>query len=199
MKKCTRCGELKDTSLYYKHSGHWDELDTMCISCSKVAKAKWRENNRDKHNETSRNYNKRTYVPRPRILLTAEEVLKRNNESKSRWSRRNPNSHRAAQQKRMATKRQLVNDFTEKEWQAVLLSFSHACAYCGVGGNLEQDHVVSVVQGGGYTIGNIVPACRSCNASKSDKEVRDWIGCENNYESLVTSMGDAEYILKMEI
>jgi hypothetical protein len=35
--------------------------------------------------------------------------------------------------------------------------------------------VLPLSRGGRYTIENIVPACRSCNASKSNDEVTSWM------------------------
>jgi hypothetical protein len=35
--------------------------------------------------------------------------------------------------------------------------------------------VLALSRGGRYTLGNIVPACRSCNASKCNDEVTGWM------------------------
>ncbi|WP_395087643.1 HNH endonuclease, partial [Ilumatobacter sp.] len=35
--------------------------------------------------------------------------------------------------------------------------------------------VLALSRGGRYTLDNIVPACRSCNASKSNGEVTTWM------------------------
>ena len=61
-----------------------------------------------------------------------------------------------------------------KDWQKVLKEFNNQCAYCGSTDDLEQEHIVPVVRGGRYEIGNIVPACRHCNASKKDKDFEKW-------------------------
>ena len=60
------------------------------------------------------------------------------------------------------------------EWSEVLTFFNHECAYCGSKVGLEQEHIVPVNDGGAYCIGNIVPSCRSCNASKGNKNVDTW-------------------------
>ena len=61
-----------------------------------------------------------------------------------------------------------------EDWQKVLKEFDNQCAYCGSTDGLEQEHVVPVTLGGRYEIGNIVPACRHCNASKHDKPLIAW-------------------------
>jgi 5-methylcytosine-specific restriction endonuclease McrA len=42
------------------------------------------------------------------------------------------------------------------------------CRYCGtVDGPFEIDHVVPIALGGSNRIGNLVLACRACNAKKN--------------------------------
>lgn len=60
--------------------------------------------------------------------------------------------------------------------QEVLLEeFAGRCAYCGSPAE-TWDHIVPVSQGGRTTPGNVVPACRSCNSSKKDQDVIEWLG-----------------------
>ena len=50
------------------------------------------------------------------------------------------------------------------------------CAYCGdSAGPLQRDCVLPISRGGRYTLGNVVPACRACNASKCNAEVTSWM------------------------
>ena len=46
--------------------------------------------------------------------------------------------------------------------------------FTGAKGELHRDHVVPVALGGPHIIENIVPACRSCNASKASSDVGVW-------------------------
>lgn len=48
------------------------------------------------------------------------------------------------------------------------------CAYCHRPAD-QIDHVVALVRGGTDAIDNLVPACRSCNSSKQDKPVEQWL------------------------
>jgi len=74
-------------------------------------------------------------------------------------------------QKRTAQKRNLVSDLTQEQWETILKMYDYRCAYCGTNEKkLTQDHVIPVAKGGGYTMGNIVPACTSCNPSKGDRK-----------------------------
>jgi hypothetical protein len=40
---------------------------------------------------------------------------------------------------------------------------------------LQRDCVLAISRGGRYTLDNVVPACRSCNASKCNDEVTSWM------------------------
>ncbi len=47
------------------------------------------------------------------------------------------------------------------------------CAYCGDHAD-TVDHVMPLVRGGTNYEGNLIPACRRCNSSKSGKTVIEW-------------------------
>lgn len=77
-------------------------------------------------------------------------------------------ARRRAQHLRRARKRGCAVTLRPQEWQAVLDEHGNSCAYCGISGvPLEQDHVVPLRRGGGHTMSNIVPACRTCNNRKN--------------------------------
>jgi 5-methylcytosine-specific restriction endonuclease McrA len=62
-------------------------------------------------------------------------------------------------------------DFTGEQWEAMKRRAGGRCYYCHRRLPLEMDHVIPLVEGGNHTESNIVPACRSCNASKGKKLV----------------------------
>lgn len=58
----------------------------------------------------------------------------------------------------------------------ILKRDGHTCGYCGAGpssegerGGLTIDHIVPQSRGGKNTWGNLVAACKSCNAAKADR------------------------------
>ncbi len=64
-----------------------------------------------------------------------------------------------------------------EDWEAVLYLYSHRCAYCGAEDcELTVDHVVPISRGGDHDIDNVVPACGSCNSSKGDQILTEWLG-----------------------
>jgi 5-methylcytosine-specific restriction endonuclease McrA len=52
--------------------------------------------------------------------------------------------------------------------------FGNCCAYCGDGGDMQIEHLEPISKGGAHDIGNIVPACASCNTSKRSHPMETW-------------------------
>jgi 5-methylcytosine-specific restriction endonuclease McrA len=52
--------------------------------------------------------------------------------------------------------------------------FGDVCAYCLSSRDIQLEHVLAVARGGTNAAHNIVPACKRCNASKSDRPWRHW-------------------------
>ncbi|MFK8023960.1 MAG: HNH endonuclease [Ilumatobacter sp.] len=67
------------------------------------------------------------------------------------------------------------HDLTDQQWLALQEAWT-GCAYCRVSGvAMQKDCVQALSRGGRYTLDNIVPTCRSCNASKCNDEVTGWL------------------------
>ncbi len=87
-----------------------------------------------------------------------------------------PNSRQAKAARRRRKRIDAAdNDLTPAQWAAVQRLWG-GCAYCGATDRpLQRDCVQPIARGGRYTLDNIVPACGSCNASKSNDEVTSWM------------------------
>jgi hypothetical protein len=71
--------------------------------------------------------------------------------------------------------KQVDHDLAPSQWTALVDAWD-GCAYCGRSDQpLQKDCVMALSRGGRYTLDNIVPACRSCNASKCNAEVTSWM------------------------
>lgn len=86
----------------------------------------------------------------------------------------------ASRRKRYARRRKrrmerVDHDLTDGQWTALQEAWG-GCAYCGTSGvPVQKDCVQAISRGGRYTLGNVVPVCRSCNASKCNAEVTGWL------------------------
>ena len=83
--------------------------------------------------------------------------------------------HRSKSKGRKAKQRgstalMLTPDQLWRRW----VEFDHCCAYCGADGDLHIEHVIPISKGGEHHLGNIVPACPTCNYSKRSAPVEEW-------------------------
>jgi 5-methylcytosine-specific restriction endonuclease McrA len=108
-----------------------------------------------------RKRNRQKYAADPRVWLDYYK----------KWRERN--LERARAYVRVAChKRRLASGgthFTFAEWEALLKQYEGRCAYCGSTERIEADHRIPICRGGSNDIGNILPACRSCNRRKHRK------------------------------
>jgi 5-methylcytosine-specific restriction endonuclease McrA/endogenous inhibitor of DNA gyrase (YacG/DUF329 family) len=100
----------------------------------------------------------------------------------SSWRARNPEANSWHRRKANHTRRTRLREggvfsVTPGDWARLVRRYGECCAYCGVWVGLdeiEMDHVTPVARGGRHSIGNLLPACRSCNGSKNDQLLIAW-------------------------
>jgi 5-methylcytosine-specific restriction endonuclease McrA len=91
------------------------------------------------------------------------------------YGRKRPEVGRAARAKRKALARKAgVLTVSGRDWRRLCARHGWRCFYCGEHAHLTMDHVVPIIRGGRHSIGNIVPACVSCNSSKSRRFIMEW-------------------------
>ena len=188
-KYCSRCETRKLIACFSKNRSSKDGLGGWCKDCHRVyvrtyyqdhkqhlvtLNAQWRENNRERHLEIA------------------------NKADKKFWSNPEKRDHFRPAQRRYSQayrtrKRGLSATLISHEWEIILTVFSNQCAYCGTADAIAQDHVIPVTKGGGYDADNVLPACTSCNSSKCNHDLREWIQDEQRYEAINMSVGDALY------
>ena len=80
---------------------------------------------------------------------------------------------------RRALRSQAECELTAEQWLWVLRRHGHRCAYCGAAETLVEplqlDHAVALSLGGRHALGNVLPACPSCNRRKSKRELEEWL------------------------
>jgi hypothetical protein len=152
---------------------------------------KYRIENKEKRQEQKRRY----YINnKEHCLKKSRENLERNKEhylkyrmryyqeNKERikqraevWRINNRDKFNINSQRRRARKKKTESRFIEKDWIKCKQAFNNKCAYCGKEDNsLTQEHFIPLSKGGEYTVNNIIPACKSCNSSKQDKDFEYW-------------------------
>lgn len=83
------------------------------------------------------------------------------------WARANP---MAIHSRRAKTKTKVL----DRDWRRLVQRHDHRCAYCHARKPLTADHVVPLSRGGLHTIGNLLPACKSCNSRKHTRYLTEW-------------------------
>ncbi|HQE49833.1 MAG TPA: HNH endonuclease [Fervidobacterium sp.] len=137
----------------------------------------WIKENKEYHNELKEKwkqenpgYHKEYRIKNRDKMQRASRLWMKNNPERAKIIRAN------AKNRRRAREEKVESTLTSDEWESILKKYNYRCAYCGSGEKIEMDHVVPISKGGGHTFENVVPACRSCNASKSNKDLDEWSG-----------------------
>ena len=188
---CTSCSIDKPWDDFYKDPSKPSGYSTQCKACKCAKVAEYRQKNPEKVRAA-----KLAWKKTPQGKKTDKEWRDRNNERLNErnrenyalnkdhkkevadaWRQRNPEKEKARYTRANVKKRQRidamsVHDLTAEQWHEILVTYKFRCIYCGQKSkNLEQDHLTPLSKGGNHTAQNIVPACRSCNAKKNDKNV----------------------------
>jgi 5-methylcytosine-specific restriction endonuclease McrA len=87
---------------------------------------------------------------------------------------------------------------TLQEWKYSKQFFDYKCAYCNKKRKLTQDHIIPTIKSGGTIAENIIPACKSCNPSKGDKDWKPWIQSKfpDNHQEIIQKI--ESYIQSLE-
>lgn len=132
---------------------------------------------RDHRESTRASYKKHYEANKEKIIAKTAEYAKEHPDIKiksvRKWQKNNPEKVLAIFKRREMRKRNVeINDLTIEQWEEIKIQFNYLCAYCGRSGfKLTMDHISPISRGGNHTVNNLVPACRSCNASKGSKDL----------------------------
>lgn len=172
-KTCTKCKTDLPIDQFARHAGRADGYQNQCRPCVRAYNRAYYLTNSDdvKHAVSARYRNNpdkvKAYV---KAWQATNPDLFRTYVSK--WQDNNVEARRSIAQRRRA---RLKNNgiFTVSKREIVAL-YSSPCFYCGSTSQITADHVVPIARGGSHSVGNLVPACDSCNKSKNDRTIMEW-------------------------
>lgn len=130
----------------------------------------------NKHKKEKKEYEKRNKIK----ITKRQKRYKRKNKAKilryeREYYKENPEKQRARNLRRYARMKNIIHDFSTKEWLDKLAKTRGFCPKCkkyvGIW-NLTLDHIKPVSKaknGWVYTIDDVQPLCRNCNSKKKDK------------------------------
>lgn len=133
----------------------------------------WHHQNKDYAHKKRR---ERYYADPERWRQKTRDWIDANREHKrardSQYAKAHPEVYKASAARRKARKLQNgIYFISQKEMRKL---YASPCLYCGSTQRIEADHVIPIVRGGTHSIGNLVPACKSCNASKRQQTITEW-------------------------
>lgn len=114
---------------------------------------------------------------------TAKIIAQQKRAARARYAA-NPAVERAKVLAKLHKRRARLRDscspgVTVEQWRDVCAKHqnengSAICAYCREPCAPEIDHIVPISRGGRDEVGNVLPACKSCNSSKRAKLISEW-------------------------
>ncbi|WP_425597439.1 HNH endonuclease [Streptomyces tendae] len=111
---------------------------------------------------------KRAYYSANRERLIAQSV---------QWAVDHPEELQARRRARRALQRNNPGSVgvEASDWRRLVLRYRGRCAYCGAQPDaIQMDHVIPLARGGRHAIGNVLPACPTCNHSKQATLLVEW-------------------------
>lgn len=188
MKQCCRCALTQPFSEFPKSPKNVDGLMGYCYACKRVAAKKYYAENREKvaaqgrayrqaHSEKIAQANKvkwqKTMAHQKAKSKAYYEANKESIKARvSEWQKQNPDLVRYRYVRRRGRiKASGVYLVSNTEMTRL---YSSPCVYCGAKGNIQADHIIPLARGGRHSIGNLAPACETCNKSKQVRTVMEW-------------------------
>jgi 5-methylcytosine-specific restriction endonuclease McrA len=178
-KACTACGETKPLAEFFACKRVKDGRQAQCKAC------------RGRLYNATKNALRRTPEALARRRAAYAKNAMRERARSSAWSSAHRDRRNAYAYKKYhtdpKTRARIINDgacrrshykdssLTAQDWLLVLEDYAGRCAYCFGGAN-ALDHVLPLSRGGKHELGNVVPACKSCNSSKYTRTPVEWLG-----------------------
>lgn len=136
--------------------------------CKNLEK-EWHKKNKDRARKSRRDYYLNNREERDAYI--------------KRWTQENPEMKRAQNRNRKARMKNAIGKHTAKEVLELLEKQEWICIGCktlmsdkkGCKKKYTVDHIIPLVKGGSNFISNIQLLCMSCNSSKQDTDLEEWI------------------------
>ena len=194
VKECTKCKKVLPICNFGKCKANNGGLKTICRKCLNKAKAKYREEHKEKIATYNKKYTGETIDERKKYykenkLKFAISTKKYHNKNKEKflilsriYNKKNKDKIVINSQKQRAVAKGLTSTLAVEQWLQIKKQFNNKCAYCGGKKPLEIEHFIPSTKLGILTINNIIPACKSCNCSKKSSDFFAWYPKHKSYD-----------------
>lgn len=167
-KICSVCSQTKPIEHFSKHARMKDGLQRECKHCRSAMKKAARKDNPESFYLAGKRYRIKY---RERISEYNSSYRKQHRAEASAvaraWERANPERVREIKHRRRS--RKYANAVFRVTPKFLLKLYRSTCIHCGSSSEITADHVIPIAKGGTHGEGNLMPLCRSCNSSKSDR------------------------------
>jgi len=176
-KTCTKCGETKPTTEFYKKSAARDGLRNQCKSCKKAQQKAWHEANREEKKASSKAYREAN----PEKIKARRKAYHEANPEKIKAQKkayRLTPAGKFSEYKNNANRRGIPFLMEFQQFEGL---WEKPCYYCGA--EIKTIGLDRVDNYGPYHIDNVVSCCASCNTSKSALPLEEWLERKNDVEA----------------
>lgn len=179
MKYCNTCKETKEDGEFSRCKRNKCGLQSRCKVCNKTYYGDHQD--QEKARSTKFYYGDHGgNLKRRAELRQRPEAKKKKREQDKKWINENREYYNERSKKdchnRRARKKSVGGELKYQEIKDLYDKQGH-CSYCGIESvKLTLDHIKPLNNGGANSVLNITLACGSCNYSKQDKDLLDWLG-----------------------
>lgn len=193
---CFSCKSRLGCDAFYKDKSKRLGHSTECKSCVKARTrrryeadreawiARSRQNKAD-NPERARRQNAESARRNYQKNKPRQEAYQRKNRDRyTEWGRQWRECHRerylqqarlSASVRRARMRKNGAFLVTARDLTRLLNRFNHRCAYCSsLLVAIHWDHILPLARGGSHSVGNLAPACPSCNQAKSAMLLVEW-------------------------
>jgi len=177
--QCRKCKAKRDKEYRIANKAHYAEIKKQWKEANREhvneVDKRYRENNKEHKSATDRKWREKNKERRNKTIKQWElDNKERRAETTKQWQKNNRDRVIIATRRYKYRSCGLVSTLTFEQWENAKRYFDNVCAYCGAKVKLTKDHFIPVVNDGGYTEDNILPACARCNRSKSTTSFATW-------------------------
>lgn len=154
---------------------------------------RWRAANRERRNESAVRWyaanrekaigsTRRWQFKNPAKVIEGKRKWSKTDKARATaeaWLLANPDKRRATNGRRWARVQAAIGTFSESDIHAMLISQRRRCAAphcgCNISTSYSIDHVIPLSRGGSNWPDNLQLLCSSCNSSKRDRTMEEWL------------------------
>jgi len=178
MKWCTKCRQWKLVDDFNKDSYRGGGIASICKDCNYIRKMpgpaqRYRKIN--KKNGLSWCRGCKDWIP---TELVKRGICKQHHNLEVKDKYRTDKKYRDRKRQYVHARKRRIDPIPFESQEQLTETFGGICAYCD-NPAIGWDHLFPVIKGGDNSHFNIVPACASCNSSKHDKDLFNWLEEKN--------------------